>query len=369
MAAIRCLKDVNHTITPFIRRIMCNITKEKLYNIIRDNKIMDDAGTTFVVLNENLQVLYVNYTSVEESLGLNPGDLLKCSNAMEAEHGCGTHENCKLCKLRNMVESSISTRSKMESDVELLVSENSDYSFHAISTPFIYEDKIYTVVLLVDKTDQHREFMMERIFFHDLLNLSGALNGILDCMQFGDPEEMMHIVRGISNQLMDEITAQRDLIYAKNGILQPKAAEFLANETISFVKDSLIPVAMDMWAVTLVVESSLTEEVLHSDKALVNRVVHNMVKNACEASSGTTVTVKGWSTDDKVTFSVHNDAVMPNEVKSKVFIYGNSTKGSGRGLGTYSMKLIGENYLHGRVWFKSEEGFGTEFYFEIDRVK
>ena len=68
-------------------------------------------------------------------------------------------------------------------------------------------------------------------------------------------------------------------------------------------------------------------------------------------------------------FAVHNDAVIPAKQQQRIFIYGNSSKGEGRGLGTYSMKLIGETYLHGRVWFKSEEGFGTEFYFEIDRAK
>lgn len=329
---------------------------------------MKDAGTTFLVLDEDLRILYVNYSSMEEGPKMSPGDLLKCSNAVNSKGGCGTHENCSLCKLRSMVKDSLQTKTKMEVDTELLVNENSDYSVHAISTPVSYKGKTYSVVLLVDKTDQHREFMMERIFFHDLLNLSGALNGILECMEFGDPAEMLHIVKGISSQLMDEITAQRDLIYAKNGILQTKSFRFKASEVVDFVHESLVPVSMDMWAVTLKVESALADEELDSDKPLVNRVIHNMVKNACEASSGTTVTVRARSVGDKIVYSVHNDAVMPEDIKSRVFIYGNTTKGSGRGLGTYSMKLIGENYLKGHVWFKSEEGYGTEFFFEIDKA-
>lgn len=344
------------------------ITKEELNSIIRDNKIMDDAGTTFIVLDENLTILYVNYTAVNKALKLNPGDLLKCANACEAEGGCGTHENCKMCKLRSMVEESVHTGKKLETDAELLVNENNDYNVHAISTPFLHEGKIYSVVLLLDKTDQHREFMMERIFFHDLLNLSGALNGILECMQYGDQDEMIKTVRGISGQLLEEISAQRDLIYAKNGILKPRASHFKACEAVKFVRDSLVPVSMDMWNVRLKVESTLADETINSDRTLVNRVIHNMVKNACEASHDTTVTVKAHAGNGKVVYSVHNVAVMPDDVKSRVFIYGNSTKGAGRGLGTYSMKLIGENYLHGRVWFRSEEGFGTEFYFELEQA-
>lgn len=345
------------------------ITKDELYSIVRNKKVMDDAGTTFIVLDENLRVQYVNYTAVDKELKIYPGDLLNCANACAAENGCGTHENCKLCKLRNMVQTSLFTKKKMETDADFLVGDNKDYSVHAISTPFTYDGKVGTIVLLVDKTDQHREFLMERVFFHDLLNLSGALNGMLDCMQYeDDPKEMMHIVRGISSQLLEEIGAQRDLIYAKNGLLKPHTSRFRACEVIDFVSESLVPVSKDMWDVTLTIDSSLTDEMIDSDKALVNRVIHNMVKNACEANHGTTVVVKAHATDKKVVFSVHNDLVMASDIKSKVFIYGNSTKGSGRGLGTYSMKLIGENFLHGHVWFRSEEGFGTEFYFELDKA-
>jgi len=343
---------------------MTEFTKEELDSIILDNKMLSETGATFVVLDEKLHVLYVNYTATDDSKKLNPGDLLRCSNAIAAEGGCGTHENCKLCEFRHMVEESIQTQTKKETNAELLVNENRDYSVHAISTPFIHDGKVYTVVLLVDQTDRHHELMMERIFFHDILNMSGALNGILDCMNNDDSEEMVGIVKNISSQLMNEIMAQRDLIYAKNGILEPKPHRFKASEAVDFVRESLAHVSLDMWAVKLNIVSTLTDEMMDSDKGLVSRVIHNMVKNACEASPGTTVTVKAGCVDGMIRFSVHNDAVMPAEVKSKVFIYGNSTKGAGRGLGTYSMKLIGENYLKGHVWFSSEEGKGTEFFFE-----
>ena len=42
-----------------------------------------------------------------------------------------------------------------------------------------------------------------------------------------------------------------------------------------------------------------------------------------------------------------------------------STKGAGRGLGTYSIKLLGEKYLNGKVGFISEQGRGTIFSVEL----
>ena len=65
-----------------------------------------------------------------------------------------------------------------------------------------------------------------------------------------------------------------------------------------------------------------------------------------------------------VCFSVHNPSVMPRTVQLQIFERSFSTKGTGRGLGTYSMKLLSERYLGGRVWFSSSKGEGTTFYAE-----
>jgi sensor histidine kinase regulating citrate/malate metabolism len=52
---------------------------------------------------------------------------------------------------------------------------------------------------------------------------------------------------------------------------------------------------------------------------------------------------------------------MPRAVQLQIFQRSFSTKGNGRGLGTYSMKLLSERYLNGRVTFKSSSRDGTVF--------
>jgi sensor histidine kinase regulating citrate/malate metabolism len=52
-------------------------------------------------------------------------------------------------------------------------------------------------------------------------------------------------------------------------------------------------------------------------------------------------------------------------VRLQIFNRFYSTKGTGRGLGTYSMKLLTEGYLHGRVWFTTDETRGTDFYASV----
>jgi signal transduction histidine kinase len=91
---------------------------------------------------------------------------------------------------------------------------------------------------------------------------------------------------------------------------------------------------------------------LHIDRTLLSRVIGNLVKNALEAeSAGATVTLGCKKTGDGAAFTVHNPAQMPEDSRLQVFQRSFSTKGAGRGLGTYSIRLLTEKYLKGKVSF------------------
>ena len=62
---------------------------------------------------------------------------------------------------------------------------------------------------------------------------------------------------------------------------------------------------------------------------------------------------------------VMNPSAMPEEVRMQIFQRSFSTKGKGRGIGTYSLKLLGETYLKGEVGFTSAEDEGTRFFIRL----
>lgn len=64
---------------------------------------------------------------------------------------------------------------------------------------------------------------------------------------------------------------------------------------------------------------------------------------------------------------MNNVGVMPQDVQSHVFTRSYSTKGAGRGLGTYSIKLITETFLRGEAGFESTAGGGTTFTVRLPR--
>ncbi|MBF0544662.1 MAG: sensor histidine kinase [Candidatus Riflebacteria bacterium] len=99
-----------------------------------------------------------------------------------------------------------------------------------------------------------------------------------------------------------------------------------------------------------------------SDRALLNRILGNLTKNALEAiKPGQTVTLGCRKEGEKVAFWCQNPGVMPKETQLQMFLRSFSTKGFGRGVGTYSVKLLSEKYLDGKVSFVSKEETGTVF--------
>jgi signal transduction histidine kinase len=101
---------------------------------------------------------------------------------------------------------------------------------------------------------------------------------------------------------------------------------------------------------------------LMTDRALLMRVLANLLKNALEAEPrGSTVSIRSMRQGRRGVFEVHNPSAMPRSVQLQIFQRSFSTKGKERGLGTYSIRLLSERYLGGSVSFTSTAQDGTRF--------
>jgi sensor histidine kinase regulating citrate/malate metabolism len=112
----------------------------------------------------------------------------------------------------------------------------------------------------------------------------------------------------------------------------------------------------------LAISEETQDMVFCSDPLIIARVLGNMIQNSLEASTESQkVTLASQPFQAGVSFSVHNPAYIPRDVQLQLFKRSFSTKGNGRGLGTYSMKLLTERYLGGRITFSSSQEEGTTF--------
>jgi K+-sensing histidine kinase KdpD len=99
------------------------------------------------------------------------------------------------------------------------------------------------------------------------------------------------------------------------------------------------------------------------DSWLLQRVLGGMVMNALEASAeGDEVRLTAEVSGSLLTFSVWNRQVIPVEVTKRIFEQNFTTHAElGRGMGTYFMKVIGEQSLGGKVDFSTSATGGTVF--------
>jgi len=331
------------------------------------------------VLNANRQIVFSNEALLQtlkvsdfrDFLGKRPGEALNCVHSKTMESGCGTSENCQFCGAVNTITASMRENRKVVNECRI-TTENEGieeyHDFEVTATPFVWRESKYTIFALADISGVKRKRMLERIFFHDILNTAGNLKGLSELIvKLEDPkkkDELMKLVASVSIELIEEIQDQRQLSTAESGELQLSVSPLSSHEILTVIVNQFTNQIRKVVRVEISEDSE--DLILSSDRSLLARILKNMVKNAIEASSdGDVITVNSRRTDSFIRFTVHNPKEIPRDIQLQIFKRSFSTKGHDRGLGTYSMKLLGERYLKGKVHFKSKPGLGTEFYFDL----
>jgi signal transduction histidine kinase len=236
--------------------------------------------------------------------------------------------------------------------------------FRVWTTPVDVEEEPFTVFAIKDSTDEQRRGVLERMFFHDVLNSAGSLQQLLELLPVMPAHQAARLTETASHlarQVVEEIQAQRDLAAAERGELRP----LMDNVDVRDVLDEMVEVYRHHSAARekhIVLEAGAAPPAVRTDPTLLRRVLGNLLKNALEASRQDDVVTVRCRVDGGTLFEVHNPSVMPEAVRLQVFRRSFSTKqGIGRGVGAYSARLLTERYLGGQLWFRSEEGDGTTF--------
>jgi signal transduction histidine kinase len=343
-----------------------------------------DAG--LLVLNRERQILATNRAPLLESLrhtprsiGLRPGEFFACPRAAEQPQGCGAGEHCLACGTFQAVTRSQATRIAVEQECLLTSGDGvsgTPLELNVRATQVDIDGKDYTVVSLRDISHEKRRQALERIFFHDILNTLSALSNWTHLLNHSTGERLDRARERVSRlvgQLEREIQLQRTLLEAEQGTLQPHR---VAVAPVALLADlrGMFADAQAAQQRILTVEDGCAGVELVTDPVLLGRVLVNMVKNAFEATPAGGQ-VRLWceretapsaggkpAPSDAVAFHVHNPGEIPPAVAARVFQRSFTTKaGTGHGLGTYSMKLLGERYLGGKVGFVTSAAAGTVF--------
>lgn len=352
-------------------------TFESLENV---KEIINALPYIASILNPERQIVYSNdrlpellkANSLEEVLGYRVGEAINCIHTGVSGNGCGTSESCKHCGAVNTILKCQETNLPVKDECRIASEVNGqtiNFDMLVMATPFFINEKQYTILSLNDISSEKRRKALERIFFHDVVNTAGTLKGIIEIMKgIEDEKELRKFISladTISGELVEEITAQRELIAAENNELQLKRDNILS---IDLIRDAVVkilynPIATDR---SVIIDRDSSDITFTTDVKLLKRVITNMLKNALEATpKHGKVKIGCYNDDNEITIWVSNPAYMPRDIQLQIFLRSFSTKEKNRGLGTYSMKLLTEKYLGGKISFESTAESGTKFFVKL----
>jgi len=327
-----------------------------------------------VLLNENREIVFCSRAalnlagagSLPAVMGLRLGEAFHCVHAAQSPEGCGSTESCRNCGAMQAVTDGLQAgTASLEWQIARL--ENGVEETHDLmvtASPIEGRDG-FVVCTLAGFSREKRRQVIERLFFHNILNVAWGVKGcaalLRDELKGGANADLADLMDQCAAELVAEIYSQRQLSQAEAGQLpvEPRALGTL----------ELVQTAAAQWRdrsesrERAILVDPLSEDLrMETDPAILSRVLGDMLKNALAATqAGETVTIGCQATPDGIEFCVHNPGVIPRAMQLQIFQNSLSTLGGGRLLGTYSMKLLTERYLGGTVRFESSPLRGTRF--------
>ena len=163
--------------------------------------------------------------------------------------------------------------------------------------------------------------------------------------------------------LLDNVRTQRDLLNIDKQVLVTEISEFNSLNFIRKIEHKFVTEKIAEGKKIIIAKDSVAIS-LKTVERLLRRSLHNLLKNALEASSKEEEVIIGCEKnedEDEIIFWVQNKAVLSEKIESLIFQRYFSPKGIGRGFGTYTVRVLVEEHLNGRVNFESTEKIGTIF--------
>ena len=347
-------------------------------SVLLTRNLLDAMPGMVLVLNRFRQIVFANrafcdlagHDDSRELLGKLVGDVMSCHVVHEVDFSCGTGAACETCGALTAMLSGLAGRENVQecSITRKMGQALQNLSLRLWSAPLRYAEEGFTVFAGTDISHERRRLALERTFFHDILNLVGSIRGFAELLQIDSgndkAREVSRRIQLASQRVIDEIDAQRVLLAVEKGELKVDSHMLVSTQVLADAIELYEgqEIARNR---TLIIDAAAHSTAFVSDATLLRRILGNMLKNALEASTeGDGVTLGADFDGCRLRLWVHNAALIPVQYQPRIFQRDFSTKGPGRGLGTYSMQLLG-CLLSGEVTFVSEPDFGTRFFLDI----
>jgi len=158
---------------------------ESLQNNHVVQALLDGYPEVAVLLNEHRQIVACNQallrslgvTDRKSVVGRRIGEVLACVHATEQAGGCGTSETCRTCGAVNSILQCQKTGESIHEECRISTGSADNlgaWEFQVVATPLKLDDLELMIFAARDIAAIKRRAALERLFFHDTLNVAGG---------------------------------------------------------------------------------------------------------------------------------------------------------------------------------------------------
>lgn len=342
---------------------------------------LNAVGGLVAVLNEHRQILALS-KELRDALGaqndscvagLRPGEAVNCAHFPGSPSGCGTGHHCRGCGAVLTILKSQETGKPADGECCLTLERNgkrqsSVFRVRAMPVRLSAETSV-TVLVLHDISALKNFAALERMLWTETADSISGIRAFGELLARGDQDEVAQRIVDLADQVNSEIAQYRLMLQAEQGTLDVQPTASHAKEVLAILRArSDRDVTVVGHAVSY--ECLADDDQIHTDVELLVRILVHMVQNAVEAS-GKDGSVRVWFEwyGSRPAFYVHNEGCIDQETCLHIFDRSFSTKSTtGRGVGTYLMRILGEDWLGGTVSFTTSEKEGTCFFIHLPPV-
>lgn len=361
--------------------------------------IMRNLHAYVLLINRDFTVFYTNYYDITGAVKPaetgRVGDILRCNNALSSAGGCGTHDLCEHCPVRNAIENAFVVQKNftdLAAILNLRDSEGRTTECNAyVSGEYMeIEDRDCMVITVHDITrlkqveaelklarekaenaDRSKSVFLANMS-HEIRTPLNAIVGFSELLASASTDEektqFLEIVQSNNEMLQQLIADILDLSKIEAGTLEFVFSDVDINQMMSDLEQQFrMRVAELGSGVQIVREASEKEYTMHTDRNRLAQVVSNFMTNALKFTQEGSITLGFRPYEEGLYFYVKDTGTgIPQEKLPHVFerFVKLKQEKNGTGLGLSICQTIVRK-LGGEIGVESEEGAGSTFWFTL----